>query len=252
MKDTARKEDTAQRRAVVMGATSGLGMHVALALARQGWQVAIAGRREERLRQVAERHSGIVCWSVIDITAHDAPGRLYRLVERLGGMSLYVHSSGVGWQNDTLQPEKELLTVETNATGFVRMVGAAFTWMAQRQQPARIACITSIAGTRGLGAAPAYSATKRLQSHYLECLDQQARMRHLPIAVTDIRPGFVSTDLIAGCNYPLQMRPERVVRLIVRAVVCGRSVAVIDWRYRLLVAVWRLVPRWLWVRLRIA
>ena len=108
-----------------------------------------------------------------------------------------------------------------------------------------------IAGTKGLGAAPAYSATKRFQNHYLECLSQQARMRHLPIAITDIRPGFVKTDLIAGSSYPLQLKPEDVAKHIVSAIENGKEVKVIDWRYDILVFLWRLIPRWLWTRLKI-
>lgn len=115
-----------------------------------------------------------------------------------------------------------------------------------------IACITSIAGTKGLGAAPAYSATKRFQSHYLECLTQQARMRHLSISITDIRLGFVKTDLIAGSGYPLQLDAKEVAKSIVKAMEKGRSVKVIDWRYAILVFLWRLIPRWIWTRMMIA
>ena len=196
------------KKAIVMGATSGIGMEVAKLLAAKGWQVGIAGRRIERLQALisvgktallkkisadGEKTSqgGITCYQQIDVTSPNAPAQLLELIEKLGGMDLYFHSSGIGWQNNTLDIEKELKTVETNGLGFTRMVDTAFNWFAthhQNNSKARIACITSIAGTKGLGAAPAYSATKRFQNHYLECLSQQARMRHLPIAITDIRP----------------------------------------------------------------
>lgn len=151
--------------------------------------------------------------------------------------------------------------METNGTGFVRMVDTAFNWFAEHKkvqetagEPSRhrIACITSIAGTKGLGSAPAYSATKRFQSHYLECLCQQARMRHLDISITDIRPGFVKTDLIAGSHYPLQLDASGVAKSIVQAIENGKDVKVIDWRYAILVRLWRLIPRWLWTRMKIS
>lgn len=251
-----------------MGATSGIGQEVAKLLAANGYEVGIAGRREERLVQMAQATPGIVAHRQIDVTKEDAPTELHKLIEELGGMDLYFHSSGIGWENVALDPDKELKTVETNAMGFVRMVSAAYNWFAEqradeakqraegdeqrassKERKARIACITSIARTRGLGAAPAYSATKRMQAHYLECLSQQARMRHLNIGITDIRPGFVATDLIAGSHFPLQLKAEDVARTIVRAIEQGREVVTIDWRYRLLVAAWQLIPRWLWVRL---
>lgn len=251
-----------------MGATSGIGQEVARLLAANGYEVGIAGRREERLVQMAQATPGIVAHRQIDVTKKDAPTELHKLIEELGGMDLYVHSSGIGWENVALDPDKELKTVETNGVGFVRMVSAAYNWFAEqradeakqraegdeqrasdKERKARIACITSIARTRGLGAAPAYSATKRMQAHYLECLSQQARMRHLNIGITDIRPGFVATDLIAGSHFPLQLKAEDVARTIVRAIERGNEVVTIDWRYRLLVAAWQLIPRWLWVRL---
>lgn len=251
-----------------MGATSGIGQEVAKLLAANGYEVGIAGRREERLVQMAQATPGIVAHRQIDVTKEDAPTELHKLIEELGGMDLYFHSSGIGWENVSLDPDKELKTVETNGVGFVRMVSAAYNWFAEqkadeakqraegdeqrassKERKARIACITSIARTRGLGAAPAYSATKRMQAHYLECLSQQTRMRHLNIGITDIRPGFVATDLIAGSHFPLQLKAEDVARTIVRAIEQGREVVTIDWRYRLLVAAWQLIPRWLWVRL---
>ena len=251
-----------------MGATSGIGQEVARLLAANGYEVGIAGRREERLVQMAQATPGIVAHRQIDVTKEDAPTELYKLIEELGGMDLYFHSSGIGWENVALDADKELKTVETNGVGFVRMVSAAYSWFAEqradetkqraegdeqrasdKERKARIACITSIARTRGLGAAPAYSATKRMQAHYLECLSQQARMRHLNIGITDIRPGFVATDLIAGSHFPLQLKAEDVARTIVRAIERGSEVVTIDWRYRLLVAAWQLIPRWLWVRL---
>jgi len=256
------------RKAIVMGATSGIGMEVAKLLAEQGWQVGIAGRRVERLKAAKQSHKGIVCYQQIDVTSPDAPKFLLECIDKLGGMDLYFHSSGIGWQNNSLDIEKELKTVETNGMGFARMVDTAFNWFAERDNSAasnyevskvshvpcsyRIACITSIAGTKGLGAAPAYSATKRFQNHYLECLSQQARMRHLNISITDIRPGFVKTELITGSNYPLQLDAKDVAKSIVKAIEKGKSVKVIDWRYAVLIFFWRLIPRWIWTRMKIA
>lgn len=238
-----------EKRAIVMGATSGIGMEVAKLLAERGWKVGIAGRRLERLRELSDATPNIMAYKQIDVTQEEAPRLLLELTEEMGGMDLYFHSSGIGWQNASLDLAKEMRTVETNALGFTRMLTAAFSCLADRG--GRIACITSIAGTKGLGAAPAYSATKRFQNHYLECLSQQARMRRLPVSITDIRPGFVATDLIAGSSYPLQLSAPAVARHIVSAIEKGKEVVTIDWRYRLLVAFWRLIPRWLWVRMKI-
>lgn len=247
-----KRNDNTVRKAIVMGATSGIGMEVARQLAAQGWQLGLTGRRMERLQQLQRELPQVVAVRSIDMTREDAPELLNRLIGELGGMDLYFHSSGIGYQNIPLDVEKEMATVATNAVGFTRMLTAAWHYFAAYpDQPGHIAAISSIAGTKGLGAAPAYSSTKRFQNHYLECLSQLAHVRKLPITFTDIRPGFVATDLIQGSNYPLQLRAEDVARCIVRALNRRKSVVTIDWRYRLLVFFWRLIPRWLWVRLRI-
>ena len=82
------------------------------------------------------------------------------------------------------------------------MVNTAFHYFA-RQGKGHIAVISSIAGTKGLGIAPAYSATKRFQNTYIDALEQLAYMqKKKAIHFTDIRPGFVKTDLLNdGKNY---------------------------------------------------
>ena len=106
----------------------------------------------------------------IDVTKAEAGEKLLALVDRLGGMDLYFHASGIGKQNRTLEEDIELITTETNAVGFTRMIGTAYRYFAQ-QGTGHIAAITSIAGTKGLGPAPAYSATKALQATYLQALE---------------------------------------------------------------------------------
>lgn len=243
-----------QRRAIIVGATSGIGLEVAKVLAKKGWLVGIAGRRQELLEQIQQEHQNIVATEQIDVTQSDAPDHLQTLIENLGGMDLYFHSSGIGYQNVELDMERELATVETNAVGMTRMVGAAFHYFeAHPGQKGQIAVISSIAGTKGLGAAPAYSATKRYVNHYLECLTQLCHIRRLShISIHDIRPGFVRTALISGSNYPLQLDAAKVAQQIVKKLEQRRAIITIDWRYRLLVFFWRLIPRWLWVRMRIA
>ncbi len=238
-----------------MGATSGIGLEVVKVLASKGWQLGVAGRRDDVLQQLSNEVPQVMAVRAIDITRDDAPQRLNGLINELGGIDLYFHSSGIGYQNPALDADKELRTVETNAVGMTRMVDFMFNYFAQRpDHEGHIAVISSIARTKGLGAAPAYSATKRYVSHYLECLSQLCTIRRLRhIHLHDIRPGFVRTPLIAdGNRYPMQLDPERVAQSIVRGIERDRSVITVDWRYRLLVAGWRLLPRWLWVRLPIA
>ena len=131
------------------------------------------------------------------------------------------------------------------------MIDAAFGYMV-KHGGGHIAAITSVAGTKGLGMAPSYSATKAFQNTYLQALEQLANMRKLHISFTDIRPGFVATALLDDeHNYPMLMNVQTTARLIMKAVKAKKHVAILDWRYRVLIALWRRVPRCIWRHLPI-
>jgi len=227
-----------------VGASSGIGREVALLLRRQGWTVGVAARRVESLTDFDTA-------AQIDVNDAAAGTQLLALIERVGGMDLYFHASGIGHQNRELREDIELQTIETNGLGFVRMVGTAFRYLADHGG-GHIAVISSIAGTMGLGPAPAYSATKAMQNTYIQALEQLANTRKLNIRFTDLRPGFVATDLINdGQRYPLVLDKASVARDMVSAVDRRRHVRVIDVRWRLITWFWRRLPRWLWRRLRL-
>ena len=234
------------KRAIVIGASSGIGREVAMLLMEQGWTVGVAARRVEKLQEL---HAAAI--EQIDVTQEDATTKLQALISSLGGMDLFFYASGIGKQNRELKEDIELATLQTNGLGFTRMIGEAYRYFAQ-QGCGHIAAITSIAGTKGLGPAPSYSATKAMQNVYLQALEQQANARGLKIRFTDIRPGFVDTALLNGdFHYPMMLRPERVAKEILYAINHRRHIRVIDRKYRLLTALWRRIPRWLWRRIRL-
>lgn len=241
---------TAKRRAVVIGATSGIGLEVARLLHGDGWTVGLAGRREELLEAIRNEMGNDVNTAVIDVQDEESPVRMLGLIDDMGGADLVFVAAGIGWQNAQLDAAKELATVKTNCEGFTRIVDAAYHYFEKRGR-GHIACISSIAGTKGLGAAPAYSATKRFQNTYIQCLAQLARMKGLDVRFTDIRPGFVDTALISGSHFPMTMSVEKTARKIVRAIYARRRKVIIDWRYAILVALWRALPDWLWERMKV-
>ena len=235
-----------EKRAIVIGASSGIGREVALLLMKEGWTVGVAARRVDRLEEL---HAAAV--EQIDVTQEEATQRLQALIRRLGGMDLFFYASGIGKQNRELKADIELATLETNGLGFTRMIGEAYRYFAE-QGNGHIAAITSIAGTKGLGPAPSYSATKAMQNVYLQALEQQANTRGLKIRFTDIRPGFVDTALLDGdFHYPMMLQPEHVAKEILSAINRQQHIRVIDWKYRLLTAFWRRIPRCLWRHFRL-
>ena len=240
------------KRAIIIGASSGMGNEVSKLLLADGWHIGIAARRTEALQELKSLMPKQVVTATIDVMTSDAPRHMEKLIDENGGMDLFFLASGIGKQNPKLESDIELRTVATNGMGFTRMVDAAFNWFATHGGKGHIAVISSIAGVKGLGMAPSYSATKAFQNTYIEALQQLAKMRNLDISFTDIRPGFVKTDLLNdGKNYPLLMKKDDVSLQIIKAIYHKKNVKIIDWRYRILVFFWRLIPRWLWVRLPI-
>ena len=90
------------KKAIIVGASSGIGREVALLLLKEGWHIGVAARREESLQELKAIAPERVEVMPIDVTKEDAGERLLILVEKLGGMDLYFHASGIGKQNRTV------------------------------------------------------------------------------------------------------------------------------------------------------
>ena len=235
-----------EKKAIVIGASSGIGHEVAKILMEQGWTVGVAARRLGLMQGM-----GAAAVEQIDVTSNSANEALQSLISKMGGMDLFFYASGIGKQNRELKEDIELATLQTNGVGFMRMIGEAYRYFAG-QGSGHIAAITSIAGTKGLGPAPSYSATKAMQNVYLQALEQQANARGLNIRFTDIRPGFVDTAMLSGdFHYPMMLKPDKVAKEIVWAINHHKHIRVIDWRYCILTALWRRIPRFLWRKFKL-
>ena len=226
-------------KAIIMGASSGIGREVAKLLLADGWELGLAARREEpllELKAMAPEGSRVEVMP-IDVCRADAGDMLLRLADRLGGMDLYFHASGIGHQNRELQEDIELQTVETNGLGFTRMVGAAYRYMAGHGG-GHIAVTTSIAGRFGFPLRCAYSSSKHALYGYFETL--QAEYYDQGIRVTLVCPGRVRTNislnaLDKGGQRHGQMDPgqdgglavDKAAQQIVRAIAkCRREVLI--------------------------
>lgn len=246
-----KKTNMATKRIIISGATSGIGCEIAKLYIADGCKVGIMGRRIELLNNLKSLSPENVYVQQLDINSDEATTKFQTLIDQMGGIDIYFHVSGIGYQNVALDYSKELNTVETNCKGFTRMITYAFNYFSDNGG-GHIAAITSIAGTKGLGVSPAYSATKRFQNHYIQCLAQLSNIRKKKIYFTDIRPGFVATDLLNDeHHYPMLMNKEYVAKIAYKAAIRKKRIKIIDWRYVVLVAGWRLIPNYIWERLRI-
>lgn len=242
------------KTAIIIGATSGIGQEVAARLVAEDWKVGITGRRSTALEAFQEKYGrDKVCIATMDVTCPESVQALDTLLEQTGEPDLFFYVSGVGYQNRELDEEKEIKTVRTNCEGMVRMVDHFFNYVRthaySKSNKAHIAVITSVAGTGGLGTAPAYSATKKMQSTYLTALSQLSRMEKVPVVFTDIRPGFVATDILnPNKHYPLLMSKEVAADHVMKALRKKKRVYTFDWKFRFAVLTWKMTPRFIWER----
>ncbi len=242
------------KKIIIIGASSGMGMRVATDFARMGWRVGVAARREEPLKQLKALYPDRIEYMTIDVTAPDAVNRFYKLIELIDGMDYMLYAAGCGWRNPELNDARDEETIGVNVLGFTRMVNAAYKYYKDTANVHRghIAAITSVAGTKGIGISATYSASKRYQWNYLQAIDQLAHQQHVNVAVTDIRPGFVDTPLLSGkTDYPMEMSIDYVAPRLEKAILRSRRVAVIDSRWAVVTALWKMVPDCLWRRIEL-
>ena len=119
------------KRAIVIGASSGIGKEVARLLLADGWHLGVAARRTELLEELRSEYPELVTVAEIDVTSEDAPRKLLDLIDEMGGVGLFFYSSGIGKQNMLLDKEIEMRTVETNVKGFTQMIDTIYNYMSE-------------------------------------------------------------------------------------------------------------------------
>lgn len=246
------------KKAIIIGASSGIGRAVASLLVEKGWRVAVTARRTDALDELRVMYGADrVMTMAMDVTKDEATTTLDNLLGEFGAPDLFFYASGIGGQNRELDIEKELDIIRTNCEGMVRVVDHFVNYVRSSEEynkkhKAHIAVITSVAGTRGIGTAAAYSASKAMQSEYITALSQLCHMEHIPAKFTDIRPGFVKTAILnPEKRYPMLISVERAAQHIYRALKRKRRVFIFDWRFKFVVAFWHLIPRFVWERLKV-
>lgn len=235
--------------AIVIGASSGIGESLALALSHEGYRLGLAARRKPLLDQVRDRLNGEAFTIVLDVSDRTrAEAGFNALVERLGDVDLVIICAGVGHLNPDLDVGLEIETVDVNVVGFTLVADAAARYFEARGS-GHLVGISSVSGLRGSPHAPAYSASKGFISNYLEALRLRARRRKMPLFVTDVRPGLVDTRMAQGQGQFWVAPPARAAGQILRAIKAKRSVVYVTRRWRLIAWLTRILPASLYCRL---
>lgn len=242
-------------KALVIGASSGMGEATALALARSGAAVAVVARRGEQLATVEDalRQAGApAAFSYAhDVTAYDEVPELFeRVLRDLGGLDLVVYAAGV--MPEVAENEyafaKDRAMVEVNLLGAMAWLNLAAPYFAA-QRAGTIVGISSIAGERGRRGAPAYCTSKAAFTTYLESL--RNRLAVQGVNVVTVKPGFVDTAMTRGkpglfwLVSPAQAA-ERILDLARRG---SSASGFVPWRWSLVACVVRNIPSLVFRRL---
>ncbi len=192
--------DLTGKRALVTGATGGIGAAVAVALHASGASVAISGTRKEKLDALAgdlkERVHVTPC-NLSDLDAVDALPK--QASEAMGGLDIVVSNAGV--TRDTLmmmmKPDMWDEVLKINLTAYFRLAKASLRGMT-KQRFGRIIGVTSVVGVTGNAGQANYSASKAGMIAMSKSLAQEIASRN--VTVNCIAPGFIATAMTDALN----------------------------------------------------
>jgi len=212
------------KRAIIVGASSGIGAALARHLAIEGYNLALLARRGDLLTALcdeintAAREIRAISF-VHDVTDYDSvPGLLQECVSALGGLDLFIYNAGISFPSGMkhFEFEKDRLVTEVNYLGalaWLNPVASMFTNLRAGQ----IVGVSSVAGERGRVGNPSYNASKAALTCYLESL--RNRLTRRGVHVLTVKPGYVQTGMVAAVRHPYFVIPtERAAADICRAI----------------------------------
>ena len=217
-------------RAIIVGASSGIGAELARQLVAEGCDVALVGRRRAELDALAAELSRQGRKAIVethDVTNHDeAPLVFERLVEELGGLDLIVYAAGVIHvpEESVWDARAEILQLQVNAVGAIAWTTPAAA-MFEAKRAGTILGISSIAGERGRRNMPGYTSSKAALTTWMEAL--RNRISRYGVNVVTVKPGFVDTDMTKHLTKkPMMIPVKTAARLILNAAKRGDSASV--------------------------
>lgn len=184
--------------ALITGASSGIGRHLAELLAAAGARVALAARREDRLAELAreiEGDGGVCLPIACDVTRRASIVQAIAAAEDgLGPLSILVNNAGVVVSKPLFEHSEEDwdTVLDTNLKGAWLMAREFARHLADKKRPGRIINISSVLAARTIGRVPAYCAAKAGLNHLTEVLAME--LARYGIRVNAIAPGYVETD----------------------------------------------------------
>jgi len=236
---------TQWKRAIIVGASSGIGAALARTLAADGTLVALVARRQDKLAALASELNADALLARVyahDVMQTENAAPLFETITRdLGGLDLIIYAAGimppVGPEEYATAKDAEIIAA--NFTGAVAWLNEAARRF-EKAQTGTIVGISSVAGDRGRRGSPVYGATKAALNSYLESL--RNRIERRGAFVVTIKPGPVKTPMTEGLKMPGMISAEQAAAEILRAAKDRVRVAYVPGKWKPIMAVIRAIP----------
>ena len=234
------------KKAIIIGATSGVGKALATVLSANGYELGLVGRRVLLLQELKSKLPNLSIIKQLDVSkVDDAMQRLKDLIAELHGVDLIIINAGVGYNDAAFDWNTQKQMIDVNVAGFAGMANVALEHFMQ-QRHGHLVGISSIAAYRAGPYGFTYSATKAFVSRLLEGIRNTVYAKNLPICVTTIEPGFIDTDMIKDIPQKIWVAtPAVAAQQIYEAIEAKREHAYVTKRWRLVAWFLKFAPDWL-------
>lgn len=236
-------------KALITGASEGLGKALAKALAAKGMSLILVARTEEKLKALAAELPVPTQIVVCDLCDPGQRNALTRLIQK-EVPELIINNAGFGLYGPAIShppaESKDMVELNVQATLELSLEGAKALFAANKK--GAIVNISSAAAFVVFPTFCLYAATKAFVNHFSQGLDQE--MKKYGIRILTICPGQIDTGFRkkASRGFPqkhdcMTMQPEKAVRLILKHIDLRTPLAIIDGKYRLAVALSKWLPK---------
>jgi decaprenylphospho-beta-D-erythro-pentofuranosid-2-ulose 2-reductase len=237
------------RHAIVVGASSGIGLEVARQLVQEGARVALVARRGDRLTAIAQELGANALAVQHDVTQFDeVPALFQKITHELGGLDLIVYASGampqVGAHEYCFEKDRQMIDV--NVLGAIAWLNEAAVRF-ENTRSGSIVGIGSVAGDRGRQGQPVYNASKAALCTYLEAL--RNRLSRHGVIVSTIKPGPTATEMTAHLS--MKMSDPRDVAAFILRKADRNGEHYVKFAHRVAFAIIRSIPSAIFRRLKV-
>lgn len=234
------------KKAIIIGATSGIGRALAKVFLENDYKLGITGIEEELLIELKEISNNKLKVKYLDCNTQQSSAIINDLIEWLGGLDLLIYCAGIGQLDKNLGFKIENEANELNVLAFTKIIDKTYKYF-EIKKNGHLVAITSIAGLKGHRIAPAYHAAKAYQISYLEGLRHRAVHSNLPITITDIRPGFVDTGLVNKKHFWMASK-EKAAYQIYNIIKKKKNIGYVTKRWSIIAFILKIIPNWLYSR----